>query len=264
MKVGSLFSGIGGFDLGLERAGMEISWQVEIDDYCRKVLAKHWPDVPKFGDIRECGAHNLGAVDLVCGGFPCQPFSTAGKQSGKEDHRYLWPEMLRVVSETGARWVIGENVPGIIHLELDNVLSDLEGIGYTTWTAIIPAVGVDARHKRDRVWIVAYSESNGDMREPGNICSQDGGSRNALQRFADCASDVSNANGSGLKEQRSAITTPEEYETVERCSQWESEPGMGRVANGIPNRVDRVKGLGNAVVPQIPEIFGRIILQIEN
>lgn len=262
MKVGSLFSGIGGFDLGLERAGMEIAWQVEIDDYCRKVLAKHWPDVPKYGDIREC--RDLGTVDLVCGGFPCQPFSTAGKQSGKEDHRYLWPEMLRVISETGARWVIGENVPGIVHLELDNVLSDLEGIGYTTWTAIIPAVGVDARHKRDRVWIVAYSESNGDMREPGDVRKKNGGSRSALQRFADCASDVSDTNSSGFKEQWSTLTTSEKHEAIERCCKWEPEPGVGRVANGVSHRVDRVKGLGNAVVPQIPEIFGRMILAIEN
>ena len=262
MKVGSLFSGIGGFDLGLERAGMEIAWQVEIDDYCRKVLAKHWPNVPRYGDIREC--RNLGAVDLVCGGFPCQPFSTAGKQSGKEDHRYLWPEMLRVIQDTKSRWVIGENVPGIIHLELDNVLSDLEGIGYATWTAIIPAVGVDARHKRDRVWIVAYSESNGNMREPGDVRKTNGGSWEPLQRFADRASNVSDSNGSGFKEQRSTFAAHEEHETIERRCQWEPEPGMGRVAYGISHRVDRVKGLGNAVVPKIPEIFGRLILEIEN
>ena len=158
MKVLDLFSGIGGFSLGLERAGMETVAFCENDKFCQKVLAKHWPDVPIHNNIEELdGREYKGTVDLVCGGFPCQPFSVAGQQRGKEDDRALWPEMLRVIREVEPAWVIGENVSGIIHMELDNVLSDLEGAGYSCQSFVIPACGVDAKHKRDRVWILAHT-----------------------------------------------------------------------------------------------------------
>ena len=159
MKFGSLFAGIGGFDRGLERAGMQCEWQVEIEDYPTKVLEKHWPAVKRYRDIREVGKHNLAAVELICGGFPCQPFSVAGKQQSDKDDRYLWPEMFRIVEELRPAWFIGENVTGIIKLALDDVLSDLEGAGYATRTFIIPAAGIGAPHRRDRVWIVANAES---------------------------------------------------------------------------------------------------------
>ena len=209
LTVGSLFAGIGGFDLGLERAGFEIKWQVEIDEWCRQVLTKHWPTVPKYEDIKECGAHNLAPVDLICGGFPCQPFSVAGKRRGAEDDRHLWPEMLRVIKERGPRWVIGENVAGLVNMAepdsepkvesrsclrlpdldvfekiftqqeamlLNGVIEALEKEGYRCAPPfIIPACALDAPHRRDRVWIVAYRDSDGRsgfLREAGQ--GQDG------------------------------------------------------------------------------------------
>ena len=155
-----LFSGIGGFALGLEAAGMNTVAFCEQDTYCQKVLKKHWPKIPIHSDITELNGYEYrGTVDLVCGGFPCQPFSVAGKQLGTEDDRALWPEMLRVICEVAPRWVIGENVSGIIPMELDKVLFDLEGEGYTCWTFVLPACAVDAHHRRDRVWVVAHTDS---------------------------------------------------------------------------------------------------------
>lgn len=310
MNVGSLFAGIGGFDLGLERAGMTIVWQVEIDDYCRKILAKHWPDVPKYGDIRECGAHNLEAVDLVCGGFPCQPFSQSGKRQGQADDRYLWPEMLRVISEIRPRWVIGENVSGLISLELDTVLSDLEGQGYSVGTLVIPACATDARHRRDRLWIIANAAGNGSderrtepERQQREAGATNGGDDvadaermrrgeptahfNAAQRSLHPTEREEGSPGirSGCEDCRAPSCEPG-YCNLPVCDtisggfsresrrrsgsvfadgcRWSVEPRVGRVAHGIPHRVDRLKGLGNAIVPEIPEILGRMILEIEN
>jgi len=159
LTFGSLFVGIGGFDLGFERAGMTCTWQVEINDYCNKVLAKHWPDVRRYKDVRECGAHNLEPVDVICGGFPCQPHSVAGKRKGAADDRNLWPEFLRVVREVRPTWVVAENVPGIVSLYLDTVLSDLEDIGYTATTFDIPACAFDAPHRRERIFVVANADT---------------------------------------------------------------------------------------------------------
>ena len=168
MNFGSLFSGIGGMDLGLERAGMECTWQVEIDDYCQMVLEKHWPDVERFGDVREVGKHNLKTVELIAGGFPCQPHSVAGKRKGAEDDRNLWPEFIRIIRDLKPRYVLGENVPGIITTYLDTVLSDLEGAGYTCTTFNLPACGFDAPHRRERIFIVGYSEGTegGRVQQP--------------------------------------------------------------------------------------------------
>jgi DNA (cytosine-5)-methyltransferase 1 len=153
----SLFSGIGGFDLGLERAGMTCVGQVEWEPYCQAVLKHHWPHVKQMGDIRDVKEDSFGPVDLICGGFPCQPFSVAGKQRGKDDNRYLWPEMFRVIRTYRPTWVLGENVPGIVKMALDQVLADLEGEGYAVQAFLIPACGVDAPHRRERVWIVAWN-----------------------------------------------------------------------------------------------------------
>jgi hypothetical protein len=148
LKVLDLFSGIGGFSLGLERTGgFETVAFCEIDPYCRRVLAKHWPDVPIYEDVRELHADGLGRIDLVCGGYPCQPFSHAGKRRGKEDDRHLWPEMYRLVDECRPSWVIGENVAGHISMGLDDVLSDLEALDYACRTFVIPACAVDAPHE---------------------------------------------------------------------------------------------------------------------
>ena len=222
-SFGSLFAGIGGLDLGLERAGMRCRWQVEIDEYCLRVLAKHWPDVRRYGDVRDCGAHNLEAVDLIAGGFPCQPHSVAGKRRGKEDDRDLWPEYLRLVAELRPRWVVGENVPGIVTTMLGEVLSDLEGEGYIAVALAVPAVAFGAPHQRERVFVVAYS----------------GGARLAVGK--------AEGQGGGVC-------------AVERSGWWDIEPGVGRVADGVPGRVDRVRALGNAVVPEVAEWIGRRIL----
>src|SRR5210317_1274476 len=173
MKVLDLFSGIGGFSLGLEWAGMETIAMCEKDKFCRQVLAKHWPDITIHEDIRKLdGREYKNAIDVVCGGFPCQPFSVAGKQLGKEDDRHLWPEMLRVIKESAPAWVIGENVSGFVSMALDDVCLDLEAEGYEVQSFVIPACAVEAHHKRDRCWIVAYSDEN-DRRRRDSALSQE-------------------------------------------------------------------------------------------
>jgi len=350
LTFGSLFAGIGGFDLGLERAGMRCAWQVEIDDYCQRVLAKHWPDIERYADVRECGAHNLKAVDLICGGFPCQPHSVAGKRRGAADDRNLWPEYRRIVAELRPQWVLGENVPGIITTMLDEVLFDLESEGYACTTIALPAVAFDAPHRRDRVFIVAHAnEYAGNARWPeserqqwtsratdgsevvahatGDIRRASGHARpdtpdrpGPVVAYAECNQHQSQVRGRigetggvpQVNQQRhsstresgrtSAIRIPDERyvadaesereaaaqqrgrlcgieqggETVayadgespvgvtepwDQCNQWAVEPDVGRVAHGVPHRVDRLRALGNAVVPQVAEWIARRIIQ---
>ena len=246
MRVLDLFSGIGGFSLGLESAGMETVAFCEQDKFCQKVLAHHWPDLLIHSDITELNGYGYrGAVELICGGFPCQPFSVAGKQRGAEDDRALWPEMLRVIREVAPRWVIGENVSGIISMELDKVLSDLEGEGYTCWTFVLPACSVDAKHRRDRVWVIAHIFGG---------------------------EDVSNTNRSGLQGREDTrnlgSSRQRSDKQLERCfddagAVWLLEPRVGRVANGVPNRSHRLKALGNAVVPPLVAEIGRIIMDYD-
>ncbi len=163
----SLFSGIGGLDMAAEWAGMETIGQCEWAEYPARVLEKHWPDIPRWKDIRTLTKESFyertgrRTVDVISGGFPCQPFSVAGKQRGKEDDRYLWPEMVRVIKELRPTWVVGENVAGIVRMALPDILSELEGCGYRTRTFLIPACAVGARHRRYRVAIVGYSEHDG-------------------------------------------------------------------------------------------------------
>ena len=263
----SLFSGIGGLDLAAEMAGFTTVGQCEWADYPTKVLEKHWPDVPRWRDIRTLTGGSfyertgLRTVDVVSGGFPCQPFSVAGKRRGKEDDRYLWPEMLRVIQEIRPAWVVGENVAGIVSMALDTVLSDLEGIGYTCQAFVVPACAVDAPHRRDRCAIVAHTESIGLQREwPCREQMRRARSEKAqLERCGDVLSDTDNGcrtlrmDGelSAVEEIAGGRTdhggrTPE-YVAGEW---WPAEPDVGRVVNGLPHRVDRLRCLGNAVVPQ--------------
>lgn len=159
---GGLFEGIGGFSLAARWAGIKTVWMVENNKWCNKLLNKHFPEAEKHGDIKE--TRDLRTVDIITGGFPCQPFSVAGKRKGAEDDRALWPEMFRIIKESKPAWVIGENVTGIINMELDTVLSDLEGEGFEAIPFVIPACGINAWHRRNRVWILAYSEDNGRRR----------------------------------------------------------------------------------------------------
>jgi len=262
---GSLFAGIGGFDLGLERAGMECAWQVELDDYCQRVLAKHWPDVTRYHDVRECGAHNLEPVDLICGGLPCQPHSVAGKRRGAADDRNLWPEYRRIVAELRPRWVLGENVPGIITTMLDEVLSDLEGEGYACTTLVLPAVAFDAPHRRDRVFVVAHNARRGcDGRR---LSVRPRRSRQATADVDRCGEDLADAHGSGLLQSRGnrgASIDADAEPSGDGWARWDAESDVGRVADGVPYRVDRLRALGNAVVPQVVEWIGRRILEMED
>lgn len=246
----SLFSGIGGLDLAAEMAGFGTVGQCEWADYPTKVLEKHWPDVPRWRDIRTLTGESfyertgLRTVDVISGGFPCQPFSVAGKRRGEGDDRYLWPEMLRVVQELRPAWVVGENVAGIVTMALDTVLSDLESIGYACQTFIIPACAVDAPHRRDRCAIMAHAESEGLA---GNYWK--GSTDEAQRRPERVCKDVPDADN-----RRGAVRRERPLPTVENAGSgggwWPVEPDVGRVAHGIPNRVDRLKCLGNAVVPQ--------------
>ena len=361
MKVLDLFSGIGGFSLGLEAAGMETVAFCEKDSFCRKVLQQHWPDVPVYEDVRDLdGRAYRGSIDVVCGGFPCQPFSVAGKQRGKGDDRHLWPEMLRVIRESQPRWVIGENVSGFIRMALDDVSSDLENEGYEVRTFVLPACSVDARHRRDRVWVVGHAisehgwrgsdrrggaglEVDGDVLDeagwqqipdstdrpgadvgdtehdglPASEIARGSGKTEAgspqgsikavesegagrpsdhgamvvadthgerqLQREG-CKQEVgrwsgdggeetiamANATDAGLQGREIAGDVEGEGSYTDQQfagfgyasgrTEWTSEPAVGRMAHGVPNRVDRIKALGNAVVPQLIQIIGELVL----
>lgn len=254
----SLFTGIGGLDLAAEWAGFTTVGQCEFADYPTKVLEKHWPDVPRWRDIRTLTKESfyertgLRAVDIISGGFPCQPFSVAGKQKGKGDDRYLWPEMLRVIRELRPRCVVGENVPGIIKIAAGQVVKDLERAGYHVIVFNFEAAAVGTWHRRSRVFFVGIADVADAARERiqrhAEICATKPAERSGqMQSDAEsgseavydamCSGCAGDARWGQLKELADG-----------RC--WATEPDVGRVAHGIPARVDRLKCLGNAVVPQ--------------
>jgi len=224
VRVGSLFAGIGGFDLGFQRAGYDIAWQVEIDAYCNQVLSKHWPRVPRYGDIRAIDWTTVPPVDVVCGGFPCQPHSVAGRRQASDDDRDLWPEVVRCLRTVRPRWFVGENVPGLLSSDagrfFGGVLRDLAACGFDVEWDCLPASAVGAPHRRDRVWIVAHAYS------------QRGCGGTPWRTYAEDAWESSRHTWRG---------------------QWDVEPNVGRVAVRVPARVDRLRGLGNAIVPQVAE-----------
>jgi len=273
MKFGSPFSGFGGLALGLQRAGMKCAWHVEKDQYCRRVLAKNWPDVERFIDVKDVGKHNLKPVDLIAGGFPCQPHSYAGKRKGADDDRNLWPEYFRIITELQPTWVIGENVLGIVTTILDQVLSDLESVGYEARPIIVPVCAFDAPHVRDRVFILAYSESarrNTWSDKSNTKYDEKGSARKSEFARSDTRNAKVSANASiqGLQERQAqkdtSLRSAQRTNMVIRgeAREWPVEPGVGRVANGIPHRVERLKGLGNAVVPQVAEWLGKLIMEV--
>lgn len=346
MRHGSLFSGIGGFDLAASWMGWENVFQVEWDAWCQRVLAKNFPDTLKFGDIKEfndklengeiitdtecggfystksasrsykcrngqaitegkgwsetiCTTKNFGRIDILSGGFPCQPFSHAGKRNGVADERYLWPEMLRTIRILKPSYVVGENVAGLVSMEngktLDTILSDLENEGYATEQVIIPACAVGAWHRRDRIWIVAHSlhgtnRTNGgqsrkaeslscECRQTGqsrescgtggeilpNSVSQRGCSRNTGGEYAENAWQLRGSSTDGYWNSKSELGRMVNGIPPFMDEYWDREPeGVPRVATGVKDRVNRLKGLGNAIVPQIAYILYQAIDELNN
>lgn len=328
MTTLDLFSGIGGFSLAASWVwgdDLDIAAFCERDAYCQKVLGKHWLGVHIHDDITTLDATIYrGRIDLLTGGFPCQPFSNTGKRRGAEDDRALWPEMLRVIDECRPRWIVGENVAGIITMELDTVLADLENHGYTARAIVVPAVAVDAPHRRDRVWIVAYDESEydrtgaartdtrqaqqprngglssamgdatggrwngapstGERGQPARTIGGSGGEAltDADRERREEPDDAAVADGTGFDRRRgdagggdvpdAAVKRGKPLRRIEQpggrdqtgdVCLWLSESGMDRTSDGVPNRVDRVRALGNAIVPQVAAEIFRAIKEID-
>jgi DNA (cytosine-5)-methyltransferase 1 len=312
MRVLDLFSGIGGFSLGLERAGMHTVAFCEIDPYCRAVLRKHWPDVPVYGDVRSLTAATLAntawhvraeqtesrpererigpcsqsinmadadserelqqggtfgqerrrlgdcGIEVICGGFPCQDISVAGRGAGIEGERSgLWMEYARIVGEVRPRYVIVENVAALLGRGLARILGDLAALGYDAEWHCIPASAVGAPHRRDRIWIVAHAIELSERRGTGRRETISGRPRDDIEGSGDDA--IPLANTGRLTPQRFRSNLGE----IGEPDWWLVESDVGRVADGVPNRVDRLRVLGNAIVPQIAEIIGRAIMAIE-
>ena len=363
LKTLDLFSGIGGFSIGLERAGFKTIAFCEMDKYCQLILKKHWKDIKIYDDVRQITRQQYEQdgcelPEVITGGFPCQPFSVAGRQKGSGDNRYLWPEMFRVIKEFKPRWIIAENVRGIVNIQdgvvFENVCTDLESQGYETQTFIIPAAGVGAPHRRDRVWIVGYSEHNGSpsttqsrststtsnnntqgkdtarksqgTSRPNNSEIMEN-SRRTIRGEQSSRNKESIGSGTSQKTERTfdrdSITGSSEREKImantesigsngreihqskkesgeerifrseiggvssnmantnsdrkkwnqsedrqgsriKQVNWWNIEPNVGRVADGVPGRSYRLRGLGNSIVPKIAEEIGRAILKVEN
>lgn len=259
ISCGSLFSGIGGLDLGLENAGIEILWQCESDPYCRNILHRHWPDIPCFTNVKKIG-RDVEPVDLLCGGFPCQSVSSAGRRTGERDERWLWPEFHRVIELLRPEWVLIENVQGLRTRGLQSVLEGLAGSGYDAEWDCLPASAFGAPHLRYRLFIVAY---------PGGELSR--GERPRV--FKDGWWD--HFEGSDYIASHAAISRQERLPrakfkkrkiTVTRAGithgrSWPLEPRVDRMAYGVPYFMERTRALGNAVVPRVAEWIGHRIIE---
>jgi DNA (cytosine-5)-methyltransferase 1 len=282
VTFGSLFAGIGGMDLGLERAGLECRWQVEIDDYCRRVLAKHWPDVPKHDDVKTFPPQGTQPedwhVDLIAGGFPCQDTSNAGKRAGIDGARSgLWSEFKRIIRLLRPRLVLVENTPGLLSRGLGRVLGDLAEIGYDAEWDCLPAAALGAPHLRDRVFILAYPDGQRPaMRRASSIApSQGDGGQNQRRRRG---GDPGQKRLGGAGQIAAVLPHPESrcarqlrrIESTEGSKEawglpWaEGESRIPRVADGVPARMDRLERIGNAVVPQVAEFIGRRLMEAAN
>ena len=285
MKVLDLFSGIGGFSLGLERAGMETVAFCEFDKHAQKVLKKHWPDVPVYDDVRELTNDRLKSdgitgIDVITGGFPCQDISVAGKQAGigEGTRSGLWSEVARLIDDIQPRYAVMENVTALISGDsgrwFGRVLGDLAEIGFDAEWHCIPASELGAHHHRDRVWIIAYPNSanrRDEREEMGRkdelmdkrkaVTNHDGKQRNVAYPNSKrgCSGNAKRENAKNAGQ--SPIC---QRNHIRRMEIWNAEPELGRVANGIPNRSHRLKQLGNSVVPQIPELIGRAIMDVES
>ena len=302
-----LCSGIGGFALGFEWAGLSSPVLFcDIEPWSRKILAKHWPDVPIATDVKELANDPDGLVpdcDIITAGYPCQPFSLAGERRGTEDDRHIWPYILSIVKGKRPAWCVFENVYGHVSMGLDEVLSDLEGEGYAARPFIVPACAADAPHRRDRVWIIARnvgdtisSRQSGNhgrrsKQEPANRCkdvadttrlhsngsgehTQQGQRQEPQLGDSRGTDDVAYSNSAGLQGRQNARDTSQgraqrNKQSARRSERpdgqnWLPEPAVGRVANGIPRRVDRLKGLGNAIVPQIAMQIGLTIKAVND
>lgn len=240
LTYGSLFSGIGGIDLGLDRAGMRPLWQSEIDPFASRVLAHHWPDIPNLGDITTIDWSSVARPDVLCGGYPCQPFSTAGRRQGEADPRHLWPHMLRAIRALRPRYVLAENVPGHLSLGFDRVLCDLAESGLDAEWSVASACAVGAPHLRRRLFWVAYPRGSrlGPLTggAPGVESPDEGWDHDHV------------AVGHAAAQGRSTV--------------WRAQPDVPLLADGLPPRLVRPanRALGNAVVPQVAELIGRRIV----
>jgi len=318
LRTLDLFSGIGGFSLGLEATGFfRTTCFVELEPYCRLALKSHWPRTPILGDIKNVTRPDLPDPDpdVIVGGFPCQPYSHAGLQRAESDPRHLWPEMFRLIQECRPTWVVGENVTGITKLGLDEVLSDLENEGYATRTFNIPACALGAPHLRQRLWIIAHADSESepdgarhaspqrklgtDMADPDRddggrgSCTQSQGREARMEHgsggercgkpdpdpnVADTQCEGERGrrisrpgkdkkeNGEWLSDQ--SVGSSEDVSAGYRSSRaaanyWETEPQVGRLVDGLPNRVSQLRALGNSIIPQIAEEIGYAIKTAE-
>ena len=289
--VGSLFSGVGGIDLGLERAGFHTAWFCEANPYCRAVLARHWPGVPCYPDVRTLGC-DVPRVDLLCGGFPCQPVSVAGKRLGSRDPRWLWPAFARVISQLRPAVVLLENVPGLRTAGLRDVLADLAELGFDAEWTIIRASDFGAPHIRARIFLVATDANRRELRlESGwlsrayRACTHELGREGAGWAVADALGDAGHprgtgdardgprrrdAGGSGQCSHVADAQCDGRHEAEYAINRegataqprgWAVEPDVGRVAHGIPHRVAQLRALGNAVVPQCAQWIGEQIMR---
>jgi len=323
-----LFSGIGGFSLGMEATKrIKTVAFCDIDKFCKKVLNKHWPTVPVYNDIKELTYEKLktdgiGPIDILTCGYPCQPFSNAGLKKGEKDPRHLWPDCFRLIKECRPSVIVGENVSGHIKLGLDSVISDLESQGYGTRTFSVSAASVGAPHKRERVWVLAYSERNHNFnkkqridgeekkiprehREENSTSRQSSGTSSIRETGSEYVANTESISSDGREDRKyskerdtkgevggvssnvantvsgNAQTGCERQGEVRQrhsgkripgdassCSEnpwegwWDLEPKLGRVVNGVPNRVDRLKGLGNSVVSLIPFLIAKSLLEV--